>query len=191
MSCCRVNVGQASRLPGERASASGFVPSALPTEAGRMPALRCGFRIASARHRCAILHWAARATLLTAIGAPRPLLACAACFGKSDSHLAQGMNWGILTLLAVVVFVLGSIAAFFLFLARRAAVISQALDQTPESTVQNHEYPVHEPTHPRPLPGGEASLARTATVPLLGGVRGGFAGESLEENAPEFVRPLP
>ena len=36
------NVGQASRLPGERASASGSVPSALPTGAGETPALRYG-----------------------------------------------------------------------------------------------------------------------------------------------------
>src|SRR5437867_728423 len=36
------NVGQASRLPSERASASGSVPSALPTEAGETPALHCG-----------------------------------------------------------------------------------------------------------------------------------------------------
>src|SRR5437867_5357751 len=34
-----LNVGQASRLPGERASASRSVPSALPTEAGETPAL--------------------------------------------------------------------------------------------------------------------------------------------------------
>ena len=36
------NVGQASRLPSERASASDSVPSALPTEAGETPALPCG-----------------------------------------------------------------------------------------------------------------------------------------------------
>jgi len=72
------------------------------------------------------------------------MLACAACFGKSDSNLAQGMNWGILSLLAVVVFVLGSIAAFFIFLARRAAVTSQAINQTAESTALSREYPVHE-----------------------------------------------
>src|SRR5207249_2945235 len=34
--------------------------------------------------------------------------------------------------------------------------------------------PLHEPTHPRPLPGGEQTFVRAATVPLLGGVRGGF-----------------
>ena len=48
--------------------------------------------------------------------------ACAACFGKSDGKQAESMNWGIFSLLAVVVFVLGGIAAFFIFLARRAAM---------------------------------------------------------------------
>ncbi len=53
--------------------------------------------------------------------APRPVWACAACYGQSDSPLAQGMNWGIVSLLAVIVAVLGGVAAFFVFLARRAA----------------------------------------------------------------------
>src|SRR5437867_5241305 len=43
------NVGQASRLPSERASASGSVTSALPTEAGETPALHCGSWRASFR----------------------------------------------------------------------------------------------------------------------------------------------
>src|SRR3989441_6905426 len=30
------------------------------------------------------------------------------------------------------------------------------------------------PTHPRPLPGGEQAVVRVLSVPLLGGVRGGF-----------------
>ena len=46
--------------------------------------------------------------------------ACAACFGKSDSPLASAMNWGIFSLMAVVVSVLGGIACFLIFLARRA-----------------------------------------------------------------------
>src|SRR5205814_8174998 len=33
---------------------------------------------------------------------------------------------------------------------------------------------LHEPTHPRPLPGGEQAFVRVPSVPLLGGVRGGF-----------------
>jgi len=42
------------------------------------------------------------------------LLACAACYGKSDSPLANGMNWGIFTLLGVVVPVLGCFAFCFI-----------------------------------------------------------------------------
>jgi heme/copper-type cytochrome/quinol oxidase subunit 2 len=47
--------------------------------------------------------------------------ACATCFGKSDSKLAEGMNWGIFTLLVIIMGVLGAISAFFVFIARRAA----------------------------------------------------------------------
>ncbi len=47
--------------------------------------------------------------------------ACATCFGKTDSKLAEGMNWGILTLLVIIMSVLGAISAFFIFIARRAA----------------------------------------------------------------------
>jgi hypothetical protein len=51
---------------------------------------------------------------------PRSLWACAACFGQSDSPMAAGMNWGILTLLGMIVFVLGGVAGFFFFLIRRS-----------------------------------------------------------------------
>ena len=54
---------------------------------------------------------------------PRSASACAACFGRSDSKLAQGMNMGILSLLVVVVFVLGGFAAFFVYLVRRSSMI--------------------------------------------------------------------
>ena len=54
-----------------------------------------------------------RKILVAAVAlAPSPLFACAACYGKSDSPLAQGMNWGIFTLLGVVVPVLGCISLF-------------------------------------------------------------------------------
>jgi hypothetical protein len=60
---------------------------------------------------------------------PAPLLACAACFGQSDSPMAQGMNWGIFSLLAVIGAVLGGVVAFFIYLARRsAAVAAQAAE---------------------------------------------------------------
>jgi uncharacterized membrane protein len=51
--------------------------------------------------------------------APSPLFACAACYGKSDSALATGMNWGIFTLLGVVLTVLTCIALFFVHVVRK------------------------------------------------------------------------
>lgn len=52
------------------------------------------------------------------------ILACAACYGKSDSAMAKGMNLGIFALLIVVAGVLSGIAGFFVFLAKRSAKIS-------------------------------------------------------------------
>lgn len=70
------------------------------------------------------------ALLALAAGLPvNSALACAACYGKSDSPLAQGMNWGIFSLLAVVVFVLGTIATFFIYLARKSAAVAAAAAQ--------------------------------------------------------------
>jgi len=58
----------------------------------------------------ALLHWSSR-----------PVQACAACFGKSDSNMAQGMNMGIFALLLVITSVLCGIAGFFVYVARRSA----------------------------------------------------------------------
>ena len=51
---------------------------------------------------------------------PASARACAACFGSSDSDLARGASVGIFFLLAVILSMLGGVAAFFVFLARRA-----------------------------------------------------------------------
>jgi len=75
------------------------------------------------------ISWRSRATvrLLTSAATiafalqPASLQACAACYGQSDSPMAQGMNWGIFSLLAVIVSVLGGIGGFFIFLARKSA----------------------------------------------------------------------
>lgn len=58
---------------------------------------------------------------------PATVWACAACYGQSDSPLAAGMDWGIFSLLVVIVAVLGGIATFFVFLARRAAATPVAV----------------------------------------------------------------
>jgi hypothetical protein len=80
--------------------------------------------------------------LLLAVGlvyclAPQSLFACAACFGKSDSSMAQGLNMGIFSLLAVVLFVLGGFVALIIFLARRGAAYAAQNTQLSETTNQS------------------------------------------------------
>jgi hypothetical protein len=58
------------------------------------------------------------AAVLAASHAP-DLYACAACYGQSDSPMAEGMNWGILALLVVVGTVLSGITGFFVFIAKK------------------------------------------------------------------------
>jgi len=66
---------------------------------------------------------------------PASVLACAACFGKSDSSMARGMNWGIASLLVVVIGVLGGIASFFVYIARKSAMADASMSGNPaEST---------------------------------------------------------
>lgn len=53
-------------------------------------------------------------------------MACAMCYanGNANSPLTQGMNWGIFSLLFVIVCVLGAIASFFIYLARKSAAVN-------------------------------------------------------------------
>ena len=55
--------------------------------------------------------------------------ACTACYGQSDSPLAAGMNWGILSLLVLIVLVLGGVAGFFVYLARRSRGLALVAEQ--------------------------------------------------------------
>ena len=59
------------------------------------------------------------AVLIAICGSAR-VQACATCFGQSDSKLADGMSWGILTLIAVAYSVLIGIVAFFGYLIYRS-----------------------------------------------------------------------
>ncbi len=72
---------------------------------------------------------------------PEAARACAACFGKSDSALAKGMNMGIFTLLAVIVGVLGVLSCFFVFLAVRSSRAPQlqppSETNSPDQTAQS------------------------------------------------------
>jgi protein-disulfide isomerase len=59
--------------------------------------------------------------------APGKLSACAACYGGSiDSPMADGMNWGILTLLAVVGTVLGAFLTFLIYAIRKSEALEAA-----------------------------------------------------------------
>jgi len=86
--------------------------------------------------------WIARTWLSSLIGAfvllPGSLLACSACYGQSDSALAKGMNWGIASLLGVVVAVLGGLSSFFFVMARRAA----------HYRLPENQSPITDPNHP-------------------------------------------
>ncbi len=72
---------------------------------------------------------------------PGDARACAACFSQADSPLADGMNAGIFTLLAVVTMVLLAIGAFCLHLARRAAAaeVLAAASASPGMTMPTSE----------------------------------------------------
>jgi uncharacterized membrane protein len=70
---------------------------------------------------------------LGAVSSQASVLGCAACFGKSDSAMAYGMNAGIMTLLVVILSMLSLIASFFVFIIRRATRLETASDLTPPS----------------------------------------------------------
>jgi len=74
------------------------------------------------------------------IAVPNSLRACAACYGQSDSPLASGVTWGILSLLVVVMGVLGSIVTFFVYINKKSAAAAIAAGPSSDyaSIVTNH-----------------------------------------------------
>jgi hypothetical protein len=62
---------------------------------------------------------------LLATNAPSSLFACAACYGKTDSPLASAMNYGILTLLAVVLSVLSVFLVGFVHIVRKGEAMEK------------------------------------------------------------------
>ncbi|HXT12212.1 MAG TPA: hypothetical protein VN873_11670 [Candidatus Angelobacter sp.] len=70
---------------------------------------------------------------------PASLFACAACYGASDAPMAKGMNWGIFSLLGVVVMVLGSIATFFVFIGKKSAEAANQPDADPATKTEPTE----------------------------------------------------
>ena len=68
-----------------------------------------------------LFHVALASLVVIGFSIPQGASACAACFGISDSPLAKGMNWGILSLLVIVLGVLAGIATAGIYFVRRAS----------------------------------------------------------------------
>ena len=73
--------------------------------------------------------------LAPAMFAPAKVFACAACYGGNvDSAMTEGMNWGIFTLLGVIVTVLATIAGFFVYIIRKET--AAANDSAPKTPIE-------------------------------------------------------
>ena len=63
--------------------------------------------------------------------APAKILACAVCYGGDiDSPMADGMNWGIFTLLAFVGTVLGAFLTFLSYAIRKSEALHAAAQKS-------------------------------------------------------------
>ena len=71
---------------------------------------------------------------LAIVAAPRAALACPVCFGQSDAPMAVATNMGIWMMLGVVAAVLGAFASFFVYLMRRAKLVSASQPPSPAET---------------------------------------------------------
>jgi ABC-type antimicrobial peptide transport system permease subunit len=69
------------------------------------------------------------AAFITLLLAAAQVHACSACYGRSDSDLAKGMNMGIYVLLVILVVVLGGITAIGFYLVRRASKMAPLTPQ--------------------------------------------------------------
>ena len=106
---------------------SGHISTASPD---REPALACsGWERAAVRGP--FVRKAAWLLLLSFMANPGSIRACAACYGQSDSPMAHGLNWGIFSLLLVVVVMLSGITSFFVYLAKRSATPPTKIDPSP------------------------------------------------------------
>jgi hypothetical protein len=62
---------------------------------------------------------------------PVRIFECAACYGGTvDSPLTEGMNWGIFTLLGVVITVLATILVFFVHIIRKGEAMAAKMEKT-------------------------------------------------------------
>jgi len=67
-----------------------------------------------------LVSWTAFVVAAVALATPKPVLACAVCFGDPNSPMAVGASWGVLLLVGVTAAVLSAFAGFFLYLVKRS-----------------------------------------------------------------------
>lgn len=69
-----------------------------------------------------------RTTIIAAaVCSPAKLLACAACYGANiAAPMAEGMNWAIFTLGAVITTVLGAFLTFLIYAIRKSEALEAA-----------------------------------------------------------------
>ena len=90
------------------------------------------------KRRCRVQRLFVPAATAVAVAACPSALACATCYGQSDSLMAQGMNWGIMVLLGFIGVVLSGVTAFFVVVARKSAALPEDRDfeSPPESRAE-------------------------------------------------------
>lgn len=68
--------------------------------------------------------------IMLALLLPARIFACAACYGGPvDSPLTEGMNWGIFSLLGVVITVLATILVFFIHIIRKSEALAAKMEE--------------------------------------------------------------
>lgn len=93
--------------------------------------LKCSLGGASPVRPARISAFAGRLAVVLAFTAfaPANLFACAACYGKVDAPMADGMNWAILTLGVVLATVLGAFLTFLIYAIRKSETVEAARKQ--------------------------------------------------------------
>jgi hypothetical protein len=68
---------------------------------------------------------------MLAVLVPSPAFACATCYGANiNSPMADGMNWGIFTLLGVVGTVLATFLTFLVYIIRKSEALNAAAESS-------------------------------------------------------------
>ena len=66
--------------------------------------------------------------------APAHSFACATCYGANiDSPMADGMNWGIFTLLGIIGTVLATFLTFLIYIIRKSEAMNAAAEASAKS----------------------------------------------------------